>query len=392
MARGDGHRDGDPEVGLPGSNLWRIYLRLADWEWRRDNSWSLFCREVAKAGCVDQLTRQSRLFRYAVFAVVCVDTIRLLYEADVLAQSEYIAVHPSYYTIQSIKLVCFSFYLWELAVRISADLDLFFRDLYNWVDLFVVCDYAAVWIVAHTFPYFGLYTGLRILRGALVVNALLQTMRTSVMDVLFLTFMSIFILGMLGHYCFGLHDDQSGAYNDWNTLPKAFLAVWVYICGDNWLPYQDRLREAGYSGSHFFSILLMVVGNFMIANLFIGVISQNVYEASQAERLQELAQQREAKMLKRELFLKKQQRDLLQLKTLKNGSGFQEIIRSLAGTLRHDELVPSKQLPMNLLWLETFVLTLHYHENAMFRCQQDYFAIAHSLGEMVDRRLQNKEV
>ncbi|KAJ3300933.1 Cation channel sperm-associated protein 3 [Kappamyces sp. JEL0829] len=386
MARGDGHRDGDPEV---------------DWEWRRDNSWSLFCREVAK----------SRLFRYTVFAVVCVDTIRLLYEADVLAQSEYIAVHPSYYTIQSIKLVCFSFYLWELAVRISADLDLFFRDLYNWVDLFVVCDYAAVWIVAHTFPYFGLYTGLRILRGLqilrvfrliplitslkLVVNALLQTMRTSVMDVLFLTCMSIFILGMLGHYCFGLHDDQSGAYNDWNTLPKAFLAVWVYICGDNWLPYQDRLREAGYSGSHFFSILLMVVGNFMIANLFIGVISQNVYEASQAERLQELAQQREAKMLKRELFLKKQQRDLLQLvqqKTLKNGSGFQEIIRSLAGTLRHDELVPSKQLPMNLLWLETFVLTLHYHENAMFRCQQDYFAIAHSLGEMVDRRLQNKEV
>lgn len=88
-------------------------------------------------------------------------------------------------------------------------------------------------------------------------------------------------------------------------------------------------------------------------------------------------------MAKRELFYRKQQRDLLQLvqqKTLKN-SGFQDIIRDLAGALRHDEIVPIRHLPMNVVWLETFVVTLHYHENTMFRCQQAHFAVAHSLAE-----------
>ena len=51
----------------------------------------------------------------------------------------------------------------------------------------------------------------------------------------------------------------------------------------------------------------------MIFNSFIGVISQNVYEASQVERIQVLVQQKEAKLQKKELFLKKQQKDILHL-------------------------------------------------------------------------------
>lgn len=57
------------------------------------------------------------------------------------------------------------------------------------------------------------------------------------------------------------------------------------------------------------------------------------------------------------------------------------MIRDLAGALRHDEIVPVKHLAMNVFWLETFVVSLHYHENAMFRCQQSHFAVAHSLGK-----------
>jgi cation channel sperm-associated protein 3 len=129
--------------------------------------------------------------------------------------------------------------------------------------------------------------------------------------------------------------------------------------------------------------LLIFVGNFIISNLFVGVISQNVFEASQAEKLHALAQQKEAKLAKRDLFLRKQQRDLNQLiqqKTLKN-AGFQDIIRELAGRLRHDEVVPVRHLSMNMLWLETFVVSLHYHENTMFRTQQSHFAVAHALAE-----------
>jgi cation channel sperm-associated protein 3 len=157
----------------------------------------------------------------------------------------------------------------------------------------------------------------------------------------------------------------------------------VYICGDGWLPYQDNMRLSGYAAGQGWSVLLIFVGNFIISNLFVGVISQNVFEASQAEKLQILAQQKEAKLAKREIFLRKQQRDLMQLiqqKTLKN-AGFQDIIRDLAGALRPDEIVPVRHLTMNMLWLETLVVTLHYHENTMFRCQQSHFAVAHALAE-----------
>ncbi len=262
----------------------------------------------------------------------------MIYEAELLAQSEYILKSPAYVYLQTIKLICFSIYLLEIILFLSAYLGNFFYDIYNVFNLFVLIDYIVVWVICHTFPYFSSFVSLRILRGTLsacitpglqilrifrliplitslelVVNALLQTLRTSVLDVLFLAFIVIFILGTFGHYSFGLVNDGSESYLDWNTLPQSFLTVWVFISGDNWLPFQDRLRQAGHESSYFFSVLLMVIGNFMVSNLFIGVISQNVYEASQAERLQVLHQQKEAKMLKRDIFLKKQQRDLLQL-------------------------------------------------------------------------------
>ncbi|KAJ2999290.1 ATP synthase subunit alpha, mitochondrial [Globomyces sp. JEL0801] len=89
-------------------------------------------------------------------------------------------------------------------------------------------------------------------------------------------------------------------------------------------------------------------------------IKENVYEASQAETLRILQLQKEANIAKRELFFRKQQRDLLQLiqqKTNRNG-GFQDIIRNLAGALKHDEVIPVKHLAFNILWLETFIVTL----------------------------------
>jgi hypothetical protein len=138
-------------------------------------------------------------------------------------------------------------------------------------------------------------------------------MTTAVMDVLILSIMAIFILGVFGYYMFGTSNVTSLAYIHWSTLPNSFYTVWVFICGDHWLPYQDELRMSGYPASQLFSILLIFVGNFIIFNSFVGVISQNVYEASQAERIQTLMQQQETKQQRKELFLKKQQKDILQL-------------------------------------------------------------------------------
>ncbi|KAJ3315990.1 Cation channel sperm-associated protein 3 [Boothiomyces sp. JEL0838] len=229
-------------------------------------------------------------------------------------------------------------------------------------NIMVVAIYFTSWIIDQTYPYYISNVGIRVIRGLkilrliriipairsleLVVNALLYTMRTAVLDVIVLALMIMFCLGVLGHFMFGTDPSRTPAYNSWSGLGSSFMTIW------------------------------------------------NIYEASQTERLAQLAAQKEARLAKRELFFRKQQRDLMQLlqqKTSKNG-GFQDIIRNLAGALRHDEIVRVKTLPMDLLWLETFVVTLHYHENTMFRCQQSHFAIAQALAEYVDQRLQKKEV
>ena len=112
------------------------------------------------------------------------------------------------------------------------------------------------------------------------------------------------------------------------------------------------------------------------------MICQNIDEASRSERAQKAQRQREAKFAKRELFLRKQKRDILQLVAQKKkGTDFQTLLKEMVGALRHDEIVPTRNLCENYTWLETFLVTLHYHENTMFRCQQSHFAMAHGLAE-----------
>lgn len=263
------------------------------------------------------------------FLVVVTDTLRLLYEAEFLAQSESHASTITYKYLQGLQLTFFSLYTLDLIIRISAYLQDYFFNLYNLIDIFVVCDYLAHWILVLNAPYFELYVGYRLIRGLrifrifriipqiksleTVVNALAYTMRTSVMDVVFLSLLLIFVLAVVGQAFFGNDPSLGDAYLNWSNLSESFLTIWVYICGDGWLPYQDRLRRAGFGASQGFSVLLIFLGNFMISNLFIGVISQNVYEASLVERNQILRQQKAAKIAKREIFFRKQQRDLLQL-------------------------------------------------------------------------------
>eukprot|EP00842_Homolaphlyctis_polyrhiza_P000060 jgi/Hompol1/1054/HPOL_001164-RA len=80
-----------------------------------------------------------------------------------------------------------------------------------------------------------------------------------------------------------------------------------------------------------------------------------------------------------------------QARKSRKDSDFQTLVKEMVGALHHDEIIPTKHLALNLTWLETFVVTLHYHENTMFRCQQSHFAMAHALAEYVDKRLFSKQ-
>lgn len=76
------------------------------------------------------------------------------------------------------------------------------------------------------------------------------------------------------------------------------------------------------------------------------------------------------KKYKKELFARKQKDEIIHLmahqRKLQNNN-LQEVLKSLAGQLHHDDLQQMNHLCGDLTWLETYMMTLNYHENAMHR-------------------------
>ncbi len=58
------------------------------------------------------------------------------------------------------------------------------------------------------------------------------------------------------------------------------------------------------------------------------------------------------------------------------------------GKILHDDIVPMSHLSCNLIWLETFIATLNYQENTVFRLQQLHFDVGFTLAKITERRLQ----
>ena len=56
----------------------------------------------------------------------------------------------------------------------------------------------------------------------------------------------------------------------------------------------------------------------------------------------------------------------------KEGESLRKVVQKLQddGKLSSDDIVPLAHLSCNLIWLETFLATLHYQENSIYRLQQ----------------------
>jgi cation channel sperm-associated protein 3 len=106
-----------------------------------------------------------------------------------------------------------------------------------------------------------------------IVSALILTIRKGAVDILILLFLLMFIFGVLGHYLFGL-DGTAATKANWGTLGDSIYTLWSYVVADNWYPIQESLTSAGFDGSEVYTALFIFVGNFIITNLFIGVICQ----------------------------------------------------------------------------------------------------------------------
>ncbi|KAJ3384075.1 Cation channel sperm-associated protein 3 [Entophlyctis sp. JEL0112] len=342
-----------------------------------------------------------------VFAVVVLNVVVLAYETQTVFYTRSLRIPEP---LQDLELIFLALYTAEFAAKVYAlsARVYFVRDRECNLEFLILALGIVHAILANALPDAQDVTELRILRGLralrafravsflrtlkVVVKALLNTLRTNVLDIVVLLLLIMFIFAVLGHYLFAT-DPGTQSYQDWGTLGSALMTLFVFVCADGWLPYQQTLISDGFVGSQVFTAVFIFVGNFIIANMFVGVICQNIDDATKADLAEQQKKRREVKLMKRELFLLRQQKDISELLAQRGKceeDNFQDLVKEMVGTLRHEDVVPMTHAHCNLTWIETFAVTLTHRENTLYRIQQLQFGIATCLAELMDQRLNSR--
>lgn len=67
---------------------------------------------------------------------------------------------------------------------------------------------------------------------------------------------------------------------------------------------------------------------------------------------------------------------------LSDNTDFQTYFKNLAGQLHHDDITLTSQMCCHVQWMQTYQVSMKYHEEAMKRCYQSHAAVERSLREI----------
>eukprot|EP00736_Rhodelphis_marinus_P002586 Rmarinus@m.16087 len=345
---------------------------------------------------------ESSWFNNAIMGVILVNTLSIAVETfrDLQRRNNEV--------FEVLDLVYLSAYSAEFFLKLYAEPTGYWKSKYNHFDFFILATSYLQFLqtVAPSVKVFGNVTFLRVLRALrslralrgvgfirslqVIVNALGKTL-TAVVDVVVLLFLVVYIFGIVGYYFFGAPDVPNRDAENWGSLELCFLSLFTYTTADGWTKLQERLDDRGQTYSKYYTILFLFIGHFIFTNLFIGIVIQNIEEASEEERTQQEIKKRMLFAKKKAYILAKQEKDYEALMERQRAVGersLDDLLFAISTRLRHDELVPMVHLSCNMSWLEAYLTMLKTRERGLFQNQQLSFDVANTLAAMLERRLE----
>ena len=175
----------------------------------------------------------------------------------------------------------------------------YFKDGWNVFDFIVIVaalipatgQFAIIARLARLLRALRLISAVKELR--LIITALVRSI-PSVGHVMMLMSIIVYIYAIMGYHLFHAHDPQN-----WGSLGKSLLTLFNIITLEGWTEVMAVAMEMNpYSWIYFVSFV--VVGTFVVINLFIAIIINNLDEAK-LERLRELEEPVTAEELLREI-------------------------------------------------------------------------------------------
>jgi cation channel sperm-associated protein 3 len=344
----------------------------------------------------------SLYFNTLVMMVILANALAIAIETERDIAREYMSVFEAFD-------VCFlTVYTLEFVLKIWAEPLGYWKSNYNKFDfsILVISFLQLLAPVFVLFSIFGQFTFLRVLRAVralralrsvsfvrslqVIVVALLRTLK-AIVNILFLLLLVMYVFAIMGYYFFGVEDTPARAR--WGQLQSGMLALFVYVTADGWTDIQNGLADSGYTYSWIYSVIFIFIGHFIFTNLFIGVVIQNLDEATEEDKREQLRQRRNLILKKKAFFMDRQQRDLEKLLASQKKTETQdlhEILSDVAATLRHEELTPMSQLLTSPLWIRTYVSSLKHYQKSVQRSQHIHFELANVMGELAERRIQQR--
>ena len=175
----------------------------------------------------------------------------------------------------------------------------YFKDGWNVFDFIIIVaalipatgQFAVIARLARLLRALRLISAVRELR--LIISALVRSI-PSVGHVMVLMGIIVYIYAIMGYHFFHAHDPEN-----WGSLGLSLLTLFNIITLEGWIEVMATAMELnGYSWIYFVSFV--VVGTFVVINLLIGILINNLDEAK-LERLRELETPVTANELLREI-------------------------------------------------------------------------------------------
>ena len=222
-------------------------------------------------------------FEYTIIALILLNGVFLgLGTSPVLEQQYGDLLHLGNQIILGVFIVEALLKMIALAPRV----DMYFRDGWNVFDFLVIVfslipatgEFAMVARLARLLRVLRLISAIRELR--LIVAALVRSI-PSVGHVMLLMSIIVYIYAIIGYQLFHEHDPMH-----WRSLGISVLTLFNIITLEGWTVVMENAMQL-HSWAWVYFVSFVVAGTFVVINLFIAIIINNLDEAK-AERLREL--------------------------------------------------------------------------------------------------------
>eukprot|EP00002_Diphylleia_rotans_P011103 TRINITY_DN219_c0_g3_i15.p1 TRINITY_DN219_c0_g3~~TRINITY_DN219_c0_g3_i15.p1 ORF type:complete len:208 (-),score=32.21 TRINITY_DN219_c0_g3_i15:396-1019(-) len=194
----------------------------------------------------------------------------------------------------------------------------------------------------------------------------------------------MYVASIMALNFFGSHPENKEL---WGSLGSCMLTTFVFVTGDNWSDLQLSLDQTVGKSSRFFSVFILFFGNLVFTNMTVGVIIQNLDEATEEDmRVRKMRRQKTISR-KKAFILARQKADyekLIEKHSHTPTTDSDKLLETIVGRLRHDDLVPTTFLGCNSTWMDIFSNSLDHQENTMYRLQQLHFEIVATLCEVAE--------